>query len=231
MVALRRVRCQQRTKPFAPPRCYNSVRLTAASDHHESPPSIPSAWALRQRLAERDYGVSDRQLEVFESWGLIDRGADGYPAITVERVVEILEAANEARQLPRRVVRLRADYHAFPVPAQHVQRAFVELAPTIRAPAKKMRAVEDAWTLMAARAAGRAALRRRRRLPAAAEWAHILKRIPPERFELWVAGWYSLASTVLPAYARDAGMDLERMPIEERVVIVAVLNEVKSGAA
>src|SRR3954451_13790328 len=108
-----------------------------------------SGWRVRQRVESAGYGVSDDQLDQFTEWGLLRRDAPGYQADAAERVIEILEASQTAWSLPRRVVRLRGDFTRFPVPAGPLQRAFAELAPTIKAPIRKMQRVDDAWRWMA----------------------------------------------------------------------------------
>lgn len=185
-----------------------------------------SGWAIRQRLEEQGHSVSDTQLDEFVRWGLLRRDENGYAPKSDERAIEILEAAREARSLPRRVVFLRGDFLRFPVPTEPLQRAFVEFAPTIKRPIRKMQQLEAAWRWMGARSRHEVKLPRRRgRLPQARKWADMLRTVRPEVFESWVVSWYYLGRDVLPAFGREIGLDLLVIPLEERVLIAAVLDQ------
>ena len=81
------------------------------------------------------------QLERYRSWGLVDPERVGrYTERDIDRLVEIRKLEGEARQMARRVIRLRVtNWHLFPVPPDRVRAAMIELlAPrTFRAPKRK----------------------------------------------------------------------------------------------
>ncbi|MBA3687632.1 MAG: hypothetical protein H0W81_02160 [Chloroflexi bacterium] len=45
------------------------------------------------------------------------------------------------------------------------------------------------------------------------------------------SGWYAWARDILPLYAKDANVDLGGIPLEERVLMVAVLDVIGSSPA
>lgn len=173
--------------------------------------------------------MSDAQLRRFAIWGLLDRSDAGYGPEAPDRVLDILEAEPGARSLARRVVHLRGDYTKFPVPADPLRRAMISLAPTIRRPVRKLRSVERAWAAMASRSSRRPPATRPARLPGVRQWAGLLRALPVGIYEVRATGWYTLARDVLPLFGREAKVDLEAIPLEERVVMVAVLDALGSS--
>lgn len=183
-----------------------------------------SGWALRLYVEDR-YGrtVSDEQLDEFADWGLLERQGAGYAPGSKERLIAILAAGAEARLLPRRVLRLRANHDRFPVPAEPLLRAMVKLAPTIRRPMRKLARVEAARAAFA-QVIGQRAAARTRRLPQGSTWGELLASAPLGVFDSWATGWYQLASAVLPVYLKGTPHALDDLPIEEQVVLLAVLD-------
>ena len=183
-----------------------------------------SGWALRL-YAEDTYGrtVSDEQLDEFADWGLLERQGAGYAPGSEARLIAILKAGRQARLLPRRVLRLRANHDRFPVPAEPLRRAMVKLAPTIARPMRKLARVEAARAAFAQTIGQRAAVRPRR-LPSVSTWGELIGAAPLGVFDSWATGWYQLASAVLPVYLKDTPHELKDLPIEEQVVLLAVLD-------
>ncbi len=168
--------------------------------------------------------MSDAQLRRFVASGLLERSDGGYLPDAPDRVLDILEAESVARSLSRRVVHLRGDYTKFPVPAASLRKAMIELAPTIRRPIRKLRLVERAWSAMASRSSRRRPLTRPSRLPALERWPEFLQSMPVATYDARATGWYTLAHDVLPFFGREVEVDLDAIPLEERVVMVAVLD-------
>lgn len=187
----------------------------------ELDPEWLTSWALRVEVTERGREVSHDQLHRFAEYGLIDRLNARFAPDSADKVIKILEAEAQARSLPRRVVRLRGNYFEFPVPAAPLRQSVIEFAPTIPRPAQKMAAVAGAWNAMASRGGGRSAMQP---LPVVAMWPRLIEAIPIRTFEDRTMLWYTLASNVLPPYGREVDLDLEEIPLEERVVIVAILD-------
>lgn len=187
-----------------------------------------SGWEVRQRLTNDGYFVSDDQLDSFEAWGLITRAPDGrWPPPTVGLVAKVLEAATDARLLARRVLRLRADFAIFPIAGAHVRQAMLEAVPTVKRPVRNLNRVARALEVLGQRYAGAPARRRRKQRlirPRHAEWRTVLERVSPLEFDARATGWYALAQSVLPDLVRGTSNSIDDIPIEDRVVALAVLD-------
>jgi hypothetical protein len=197
--------------------------MTPVSVNGQGPQRM-SGWALRKWADRVGLGqMSDGQLKAFAEWGLLDRDARGYAADSLDRLPSILEAGSDARSMPRRVVRLRGNHDLFPVPPEPLRRAMVELAPTISRPIRKLARVLAAQRAFAERI-GQRGTPRKGRLPAAASWPALLRSVPLAVLDSRVMAWYQLVAAVLPTYLKDSGHDLSDIPIEEQVVLLAVLD-------
>ena len=202
------------------PVCYDSAVMTPDREA-----ARVSGWSLRNQSTGNLLGrVSNRQLRTFVEWGLLDWDDHGYMPNSVDRLPLILEAGDvDARSMPRRVLRLRANHDLFPVPAEPLRRAMVELAPTISRPIRKLARVLAAERAFAERI-GQRGTPRKGRLPDAATWPALLQSVPLGVVDSRVMAWYQLVAAVLPTYLKDSGIDLSDIPIEEQVVLVAVLD-------
>lgn len=130
-----------------------------------------------------------------------------------------------ARSLPRRVLRLRADFLRFPIDSASVQRAMVAVAPSVTHTRQKARMVEAAVAALGARIGGgehRSSPSTRHPDTPQRVWPELLANAKPEVVEARVAGWYAWANWVLPAYRDSGAPDLSAIPIEEQVLILAV---------
>ena len=194
----------------------------------ESQPRL-SGWALRRKLAERGHDATQRQLDQFVEWGLLEKTQGRFGGDSVERALDVFEAEAQARSLPRRVLVLRSDAVRWTFAPTQLRRALLSLAPTIRRPIRKMRLVERAWARMTAQL-GRTLMSPARRLPPASEWPARLEAIDPTVLEARISGWYAWARDILPAYAREIGADLSEVPLEERVLMVAILDSERPGS-
>jgi hypothetical protein len=186
-----------------------------------------TGWAVRRELSNRGHEVSNEQLKLIAAWGLLSASSGRYAPDSVDRAAAVLEAEPQARPLFRRVVLLRGDFLRFPVPIEPLRRALIRLAPTIRRPMRKLRQVERAWAVMVARLSGRALAPPRRLLPAS-QWAEHIDSVPVETAAGRVAGWYAWARDILPAYAKEIDLDLSKIPLEERVLMTALLDTLGS---
>lgn len=175
-----------------------------------------SSWGLRGLLGfgAHPIGISDEQLKLYESWGLIKRADDGrWSPDAVGLVREIHAVAKRRRRLlpmPRRVIYLRGNFFRFPVPPPTVVRAFQEM-PLLRAGDRKMRAFVK---------------ERARRLEAIPqrEWALLLRRPEVARslepriygYYRWTRDFYGVGATVRKLE--------DPIPFEERIYLFAVLD-------
>jgi hypothetical protein len=186
-------------------------------------------WAIRAELSARGREVSDAQLKRFDSFGLLPHVDGGFATNSPDLVAEILKSESIGRSLPRRVVFLRGDYLRFPVPAEALRRALIELAGTIPQPIRKLRKLELAWDAMARRGTAR---RRSRsdHVPVSSSWPDILATVPVTQVDMRATSWYHLARDVLPMFGREVNIDLTQIPLEERVVMVALLDTIGAAA-
>jgi hypothetical protein len=164
--------------------------------------------------------LSQRQYNEFERWGLLSGSGD--PGYLIER---ILEERREARSLPRRTIRLRADYLDFPVPAAQVREAMICLLTEIAAPVRKMRRLGQALTLLKPgyRTDGlTVGLRPARPLPHFEKWPDLLNADVGDIFEARVTWYYHVGREAIPAYTRGTQYDVSDIALEERVTLLAV---------
>jgi hypothetical protein len=167
--------------------------------------------------------MSHRQYEDYERWGLLSGSGD--PAELIERIIE---EGQQARSLPRRTIRLRADYQTFPVPAAKVREAMVCLLPEIAAPVSKMRRLggalgrsqqpgyrtEYGLTVGAGPA---------RPLPSFRQWPELMSNAAVgDIFEARVTWYYFMGREALVAYTRGTQYDVSDIALEERVTLLAV---------
>jgi len=183
-------------------------------------PRPGSTWSIRTGDPGGDF--STRQLEEFLSWGLIERGPDGWLPDTSDRLRVIRATGLVARSLPRRTLRIYATEPGFPIPAWAFKRAMLELAPMIERAIRKLTTVARARAEMAK--PGPAAAVRAGDLPRQRDWERVLAAADEGGVERLRMSWASQATTVLPAYALAAEINLSDIPIEERVVLIALLD-------
>ena len=193
-----------------------------------------SEWKVRQEAEERGYPTSHSQFDSYVRWGLIQPLPDGgWDPSMADRLVQIRQAEDWARPLPRRVVLLRSNFFDFPVPDEILREAMIEMASprSISAPVRKMRVIDAAGNRWAefigasARAALRPNKRGRRDLPPPATWRGILRNpaVGLEAFKGQAHFAYHLnrlyTTSGLPEWPDDAGV-----PLEERIVMLMVLS-------
>jgi hypothetical protein len=168
-------------------------------------------------------GVTRAQFVRYRDVGLLPApDANGrYPEWVKFALEAIRHEEAEARSLPRRAVRLRANAILFPVATEKLRQAMLDVIPSIRAPKQKLRRVH-------------AATRRSRAttvLPVVEGWPDILRGASDALFGARTPGWYAMASMVLPAQAWPEPSPLWGVPLEEQVILLAVLDLALQGSS
>lgn len=193
-------------------------------------PDLPArVTAYRARMLAAEYGeaVTSKQLRAFQRAGLtVPGGSDGtYEGVLVNQLIALKRTGRVVRPLPRRVVFLRGYYPLFPVSPDRLQQALVEMAPTVHGAARKL-----ARLSRSGRSRGEASLRQPS-LPPAKVWDGLLQGASPELVEAWATGWYAMARDVIPAYYAPRTSPLDDIPLEEQVLLLAILdlNQRQSG--
>ena len=182
------------------------------------PPRV-SEYRARRESEERGEAVTHKQFTVYLEVGLIPpRGEDGlWPREIVDALVAIKRLGPEVRPLPRRVLRLRADESLFRIPGDKLQAAMCALLPTVSHPMRNLRLVARAGT-----SPGATTLRRR--LPSVCDWDDLIRAADPGLLEAWARGWYAMAIEMVPAFYAPKANPLAHIPLEEQVVLYAVLD-------
>jgi len=100
-------------------------------------------YQLRHGAELAGYPTTHAQLMRLHGWDLLGQPDTGrWPPEAMERLIEARKAESEgARFLPRRVVRLRADFQRFPIPSATLRRAMVEMIDVIKRPAHNLSVV------------------------------------------------------------------------------------------
>ncbi len=117
--------------------------------------------------------------------------------------------------LSRRVVRLRSDAILFPIRAEHVQEAMLDVLPTIEAAISKLKRVAAA-TKTDIRTLDQG------RLPYREEWRGLLRSREFRPFEVWLTTWYLMVGTLVPAWSIPGPNPIADIPIEEQVILYGV---------
>jgi hypothetical protein len=113
---------------------------------------------------------------------------------------------------------LRGDYLLFPVPADKLQQALIEMLPTVEGAARKLARISR-WGLSPG-----ARLVRQPPLPRVKEWEGLLRGAASELMHAWAVGWYAMARDFIPAYYAPKISPLDDIPFEEQVLLLAVLD-------
>lgn len=195
--------------------------------------------------------ITHREIDDWVEKGLLPpRPASGrWPIETRQLVLDIVDAAKQARDLHRRVVLLRGDFTRFPVPPGKLREAMAHIAPTIRAPKRKMqrllRALE-AWAEREGLSQTRAQFTMQGgwvqpplgaapvwQPPLPENWAALIldqELLSDDAFGGRATAQYWMAR-ILEA-ADDPAHDLSAIPFEERVVMLIVrdLARARAGA-
>lgn len=177
-------------------------------------------YRARMLAAENDEMVTTAQLRAFRRVGLIvPPGEDGtFDGRVVNQLIAIKRAGREVRPLARRVVFLRGYHLLFPVSADKLQQALIDMAPTVEGAARKL-ARMSRW----GRSSGSGYLRQPPP-PRVKEWEGLLRGALPELVEAWATGWYAMARDAIPAYYAPRVSPLDDIPLEEQVLVLAILD-------
>jgi hypothetical protein len=180
--------------------------------------TVHAARQLAEELGEEP--VTSAQYNSFAQAGLVATVADDrlIPGEAVNQLVAAKRAAGYARPIVRRVVFLRGYAFLFPVAADKLQGALINLVPLVRKPAVKL-----ARVARSSRSRGERRLRRHR-LPPVKEWQGLLAGVNPSLVDAWAAGWYAMAREFIPSYFAPAPNPLDDVPLEEQVLCLAILD-------
>lgn len=185
-----------------------------------------TASEVMHRAAERGTDISTRQWRLYEAVGLlvVEPEGDRWPLETVDRLIRVAGLRGEAHALPRRVLRLRADFGSFPIPAGKVRDAMVAIVPTIKAAVRQWNRMNEAVQWSAWYSAGRPAesFRATKWVVPRSLWPGALASMEPERFETRLPFIYAMAGTVLPACTEASPYAVSGIALEEQVTILAV---------
>ncbi len=188
-----------------------------------------SEWGLRERAAGQGVSVSHRQFAEYRRWGLLpapDPTTGRWPVGVVKRLVRVRQLGEVVRPLPRRVVLLYPEFFVTGVPIgfDELREAMAALAPTIRAPARKMRRLHAAcraWSAQWSPLATARPLPRDWRPPSPTEWVTTLRAAASDIFAERVGVQYHLAA-LLRDWPGEVEYGLPVIPREEQVTLLTV---------
>lgn len=132
--------------------------------------------------------------------------------------------------MPRRVVLLRRDHFAFPVSPSTLRRAMREMAPTIKAPLRKMHRIETItrrateYQISLGSMYRNPAVPRNYKTPRPAEWQSMLaaRAVDDATFGQHATSAYFYLDAVLPMMPHEIDIDFGAIPFEERVLLVTI---------
>lgn len=161
-----------------------------------------STWELREQVREDGGRASDEAIAGLVRWGILREPEDGrWSDNDVKRAREARALAQDIRSLPRRALRLYG--RGYPMPPDKLRAAMKAVAPTVTAPAKKVRRVGDALRLRYEVTGPDRSVRHTRRrvwrLPQV-QWADTLNRFSDHDFE------------TIAQYTRSEAIALDRNP-------------------
>jgi len=193
-----------------------------------------STWELRKRLAEDGGGVSDSGIADWVKWGILRKPEDRrWSEADVTRARRARALASDVRSLPRRALVLYHEDPTYPMRADKLRAAMQAVAPTVTAPVRKVRRIEEASRLryeasVPARAVRRSQSRMRR-FPEKQQWSKILDRFSDPDFERMVQYTRSEAIALhLSPAVQHAGI-LATTPFEE-VWLLLTLMQLRIGS-
>jgi hypothetical protein len=179
--------------------------------------TVHAARQLAELLGEEP--ITTAQFQRFATAGLVPSAQDGVVSgDVVNRLIATKRAAGYARPIARRTVFLRGYHPLFPVPAEKLQKAMIDLVPMIRKPAVKLARVVR-WGR-----SGELRQLRVRRPPPVKEWPGLLGSVSPSLIDAWTMGWYAMARDFIPSYFAPAASPLDDIPLEEQVLCLAILD-------
>lgn len=185
-----------------------------------------STWELRERVVDDGRRASDGEIDGWIRWGLLrDPQGERWTDSDVERAREVRALAKEVRSLPRRALRLYGtDY---PMQADKLREAMKAVAPTVTAPVRKIRQVDDAARLRSEsfsqdRNVGRAR-RKQRKLPRE-QWTTFLDRFNDSDFVQLAHYSRSEAIALSRNPAVQSAATLSGIPFEEVWLILMVMQ-------
>lgn len=191
-----------------------------------------STWALREQVREDGGRASDGEIAGLVRWGILRDPEDGrWSKVDLERARRARSLAKEVRSLPCRALRLYG--MGYPMQPDKLRAAMKAVAPTVTAPARKVRRIEDALRLRYG-ATGHGGIIRRAgrtwRLPTE-RWPEILSRFNDADFERIAQSSRSdaIALDLNPAVQKAA--TLSDIPFEEVWLVLTLMQLTVSDAA
>ena len=183
-------------------------------------PQRVTAYGARMLADETGEAVTSAQLRAFHRVGLtVSPDQDGtFDGRLVNQLIALKRAGHHVRPLARRVVFLRGYHLLFPVSAEKLQQALIEMAPTVEGAARKLARMRRSGQSPAGSFLRRAAL------PRVKEWEALLRGATPELVDAWAVGWYAMARDAIPAYHAPAPSPLDDIALEEQVLLLAILD-------
>lgn len=181
---------------------------------------------LRQRAGERGWPVTHKQFSSYREWGLLPEPDNGrWPVAVADLLIRIRELSDSVRSLPRRVIVLRQDYTRFPIPADRLRQAMLDVVPTMTAPLHKMRRTHAACVSWGANTAGigsdHTALLQVWEPPKPEAWVVTLREADLDLFDMRVRAMYYVTA-VLSAHAHGSKHDLADILFEEQIILLTV---------
>jgi hypothetical protein len=192
---------------------------------------------VRKAVAAKGYPVSGRQFRDFRRWGLIPPpDTEGtWASDTVDTLVQIRAMGESVRSLPRRVLLLRCE--GLPIHGDRLREAMCEVAPTIRRPVNKMRRLLRARRLLIEPAAARLTDAEWRaweeqlgKMPEPGQWPQILREAAPAGIERRFTDRWFLSTLWVRERVRDTPYDINDIPLEEVLTMLAVLDIAAASA-
>jgi hypothetical protein len=180
-----------------------------------------SEWGLRQAAESLGVPVSHQQFRSYRYWGLIPEPSDHcgrWPQSVVDRLVRIRSLHDEVRPLPRRVLRLRSEPEFADIPAEQLRDAMFVVLPTITAPVRKLRRIDDAVHALPGFGGRRSARTRR---PHRTDWETLLRTADLDVLANRMAGHVHLLAS-LNEYGKGTDHDLRDIPLEEQILLLTV---------
>jgi len=191
-----------------------------------------STWKLREHVREDGGRASDGEIAGFVRWGILRDPENGrWSDVDLERARQARSLKKEVRSLPRRALRLYG--MGYPMQPDKLRAAMEAVAPTVTAPARKVRRVEEALWLRYEATGPKGTIRRRERQTwrtPKEHWPDILSRFRDADFERIAQSTRSDAIALDLNPAVQAAATLSDIPFEEVWIVLTLMQLTVSDA-